>query len=245
MCPILASADHNSRNQDPKSPRMAYRNADSIPALGHLQGHRSKGNRDNPRIDPALSLYPHRSCLHLSRKLLVRYPLPDDCINERRQPLKAVALYVPLVQPKRELIDVPAKMLGGGMMINPMQATLENCPNRFDAVRVGRSARILASRMIDGFVFVKQSIQIGENRVVVRVQLGTDFNAFKDLPLNRLDGADLYDLGSCTSAAFAHSKHGSFANRTTSGAEFLRFMLVGFETAYKALIDLDDASQLG
>ena len=71
-------------------------------------------------------------------------------VDETVQPLKRVPLHVAVVQSPGELVNVPAKVLGTGMMVNPMQTSLQNRPNRFDAVRAGRTPRVLTDAMAKG-----------------------------------------------------------------------------------------------
>ena len=53
-----------------------------------------------------------RSCWHLGNEPRIREALSNDGIHERCQPFKTVALYVALVQPESEFVDVPRKVLG-------------------------------------------------------------------------------------------------------------------------------------
>lgn len=86
---------------------------------------------------------------YLSDQLLVRQPLADNRIHERIEALECVAFDVPFVQPKSGFLDVSVQVLGGDVVINPMNPALQDGPHRFDTVRGSRAPRILARRVVD------------------------------------------------------------------------------------------------
>src|SRR4051812_43264700 len=78
----------------------------------------------------------------------VRDPLALGRIHKAIQPSRRVVGYVPLVQPKRKLIDVTAQVLRAGVMVDTVQPTLQDGPNALDAVRVSRTTGVLASPVV-------------------------------------------------------------------------------------------------
>lgn len=71
-------------------------------------------------------------------------PLALDGINETSQSLKRVALYIPLVEAERKLIDVAKQMLLGGVMVDAVQTAFKDSPDALDAVGRYRPTRVCA-----------------------------------------------------------------------------------------------------
>jgi hypothetical protein len=56
---------------------------------------------------------------------LVSQALAGDTIHEAVETGQSVMLHVPLIKAKRELVNIPAKMLRAGVVVNTDQAALE------------------------------------------------------------------------------------------------------------------------
>ena len=64
----------------------------------------------------------------------VREALALGGIHERIKALRGVIGNVPFVQPERELIDVAEQVLFAGVVIDTVQAALQNSPDALDAL---------------------------------------------------------------------------------------------------------------
>lgn len=106
------------------------------------------------------------SCRHL----LVGDPSANYSRNKRVQPGQGVFFDISLVKPKGELGHVPAKVLGGHLMVDAVDTAFHDSPNRFDAVRAHRTTGVFPGRMIDRFVLVEQPVEIVEDYVVIGVK---------------------------------------------------------------------------
>lgn len=119
---------------------------------------------------PAAVYYPS------SDQILVSEPLPCNAVHEAVQPLQGVPLYVALVEPKRELVNVAVQVLITGVVIDAVQSALQNGPNALNPVR--RHAiipHILARGVNDGLVLVVA----GETNIAVML-VGVDHCARLD-----------------------------------------------------------------
>src|SRR4029077_10035708 len=79
--------------------------------------------------------------------------------NHAIQPVHGVPLDVAVVEPEGELVDVAAKMLRAGMVVDAGNAALHDGPDRFDAVGVDIAARVLASAVVDRVVAEEQAVE--------------------------------------------------------------------------------------
>src|SRR5258707_13423027 len=86
-------------------------------------------------------------------QILVSQPLAGNAITETVEPLQGMPLNVTFIEPESELVNVPAQMLRADMVEGAINATLQNGPDALNAVSRNAVAHILASAMIDGFVF--------------------------------------------------------------------------------------------
>lgn len=179
---------------------------------------------DQPRISETLSA--HRS-------------------DETIKPFQRVIFDVPLVQPPRKFIRVASKMFGADMMKGSIDSALEHGPNGFNAVSAGRASRVFASRMIDGLVTKKQTIESAENHVIVGIELRSDFNLIVDFLCDGLDSSFAHRGKDRASVTFPHPKHSSFTDSTATHAELLMLMLVRFLATYETLVKFYDAFQFG
>jgi hypothetical protein len=82
-----------------------------------------------------------------------------------------MALHVAVVQPERELVNLPAKVVRIDMVVNAVHAALEHASHGLDIVGAHAVAHILASRMADRLVLVEQPAETLITAVLVCVQL--------------------------------------------------------------------------
>jgi hypothetical protein len=70
-------------------------------------------------------------------------------------PVERVSLDVTIVEAKRELIDVAAKVLLADVMVRAIDAALQQRPDRLDTIRSHVVARILGDAVIDRLMLVR------------------------------------------------------------------------------------------
>ena len=152
---------------------------------------------------------------------------------------------VPFVQSPGELIYVSGKMLCGGMVIDTVQATLQNGPDALDPVGVGGTTHVLARAVVDGSMVVVKPVQVAVGPVLIGVELRPDFHRAVNLVLDGGESGIRYHgrVGSSTYAAFAHPQDGNLGDRTAPRLQLLVLMFVGLQAAHKAFVNLNDALQ--
>ena len=100
------------------------------------------GDRPAPRLPAcrvSAGVFTRVTCLSV-------IPLPSYRIHRRLLGRSnGMALYVSLIEAEGELIDVPRQMLRGDLVIDAVNSTLQDRPNRFDAVRVADAACVTRS----------------------------------------------------------------------------------------------------
>src|SRR5260370_15992915 len=96
----------------------------------------------------------------------VGQPLAGNAVNKAVEPLQRMPLDMALVEPERELVNVAAKMLRTGVVIDANQAALQNRENALDAVGRYVVADELGSTVVDGFVIEEQA---GEAAIAVEL----------------------------------------------------------------------------
>jgi hypothetical protein len=79
-------------------------------------------------------------------------PLASHAINEAIKPHKGMVPDITFVQTERKLINVAAKMLTAGVVVDANQTALEDGKNAFNPVRGDGTAHIFTSAVIDSFV---------------------------------------------------------------------------------------------
>src|SRR5436190_13971093 len=87
---------------------------------------------------------------HSSDQILIGQPLASRAVDEAFQAAQRMPLHVAFIQAERELVNVAMQVLVAGVVIDAMQAALENCQNAFDAVRRHAVASIFSSAVNDG-----------------------------------------------------------------------------------------------
>src|SRR5260370_40523851 len=106
----------------------------------------------------------------------VGQPLAGHAVTQPVEPLQRMPLDMALVEPERELVNVAAKMLRTGVVIDANQAALQNRENALDAVGRYVVADELGSTVVDGFVIEEQAGEAAVAGEVVSTQrrVGTD-----------------------------------------------------------------------
>ena len=99
------------------------------------------------------------SCGLLS-ELLVCDSFARNGIDKAIQPVKGVADYVALVKTPCKLIHVAPNVLGAGMVIDAVEATLEDCPDALDRVGGDTVSAILTGRVVDCIVAIKEPVHV-------------------------------------------------------------------------------------
>jgi hypothetical protein len=87
---------------------------------------------------------------HSCDQILVGQPLASRAVNEAVEPQQRVPRHIAFVEAESELVNVATEMLRADMMEGAIDAALQNCPNRFDAVGRNAVTNIFASLVIDG-----------------------------------------------------------------------------------------------
>jgi hypothetical protein len=173
---------------------------------------------------------------------LVRQPLAGHAVNEAIEAVERMNFDVAFVQPERKFVNVSAKMLLAGMVVNADDPALENRENALNAVRRDIIADIFTSAVIDRIV-----IECGADARIragfVRVQGRTCLNM---LMYGGLDGfpigaADRHRYSASTT--LAHSKNRRLADRATARFELLVFVLILFDPADIGFVNFDDPAK--
>jgi len=175
---------------------------------------------------------------------LIRDALASHGGCEAIQPRQRMILDVTLVQPEGELIDVPAKMLRAGVMVDSDETALKDRENALDAVRGYAAANELTLSVIDGAMLKEQAIEAVIRSGFVGVDSRTDFNPVMDFALDRADARIGYGRHNRASTPLAHSENRSLADTPTPGVELLVFVLVPFDSPGVSFIDFDNSAQL-
>lgn len=147
---------------------------------------------------------------------------------------------VPIIQPESKFIDIAMKMLRTRMMINPMQATLEDSPHAVDAVRGHAILHIFPGTMVYRLVPVEQTVQARVNRGIIGMNHGAQGHMVKDCAVQRrLIRADKC-FGDCITAPFPKPDNPDLANAATARQQLLFLMLGGFLASDIGFIHFDD-----
>lgn len=176
-------------------------------------------------------------------QLLIGDATAYRCRNHAVEAIKRLPSYVAIIEPKSKLVDVAPEMLWAGVVIHPMQATLEECPNALNAVCSNAAPTVLASAVIDCLMLKKQTADIAVSGGLIGVQRrsGLDVCMYRCMQISRVRARNRF--GNRAPAALAHTHHRSFADSTTPGVELFASVFVGFFAADIGLINLNNAAQ--
>jgi hypothetical protein len=193
----------------------------------------------------------HRKCATLrpqrpasSAEPLVRESLARYRVHEAIEPRRCVASDVSLIQPEGELIDVAAQVLLAGVVVDAMQAALENRPDALNRIGGRCAPSVLPGAVVNRIVLVEQPVKIVERHMIVGVELRPNFHAAVNLAVDRVKRAVGDDLRPRPTAAFSHPQDRSLANATPPRVEFLVLVFVAFFSADETLVYFDNAGEL-
>src|SRR5438105_4392332 len=71
---------------------------------------------------------------HSSDQPFIGQPLPCRAVNKAVEPLQGMPLHIALIEPKSELINIPAKVLRADMVKGAVDAALQDGPNSLNAI---------------------------------------------------------------------------------------------------------------
>ena len=178
------------------------------------------------------------------RESFVSQAFAGDSINEAVEALERVALYVAFVQPKRKFVNVSAKMLFAGVVVDANNPALHDRENALDAISGHVIADVFAAAVVDGFVFEKQSIKAAIDGGLVSVERRANSDVLVDFRVKRRH-VGVIDRHSLHAAfALAHRHDGGFSNSSATGLELLGLVLVFLDSANIGFVNLDNSLQL-
>lgn len=126
--------------------------------------------------------------------------------------------YIAIVKTKGEFINVVAKMLFTGVMIDTVQPTFHYRPYTFNAISCHASADVFASAVV-GFVVEKYTADPPVAAMFIRVQHRTDFDILMDgLAQGVAVGIGNW-LGNGAAPALTHAEYGSLTDCAAPGPE--------------------------
>ncbi len=177
-----------------------------------------------------------------SDQILVRETPARYAINKAVEAVEGMALHVALIEAKGELINVAVQVLVAGVVIDAMQAPLQDRPNALDAVRRHVVTRVLASTVNDRLVTILAKAGIA--RMLVSVDGRARLDALPDFGAQRLAMGAINRARHGAPAALPHAENDRLADRPAPSMQLLALVLVALFAANIRLIDFDDAAQL-
>lgn len=151
--------------------------------------------------------------------------------------------YVPIVQPEGKFIDVPAKVLLAGMVIDAMNAALQDRPHALNAIRADCTSDVFLGAVIDCFMAKEQPAQGVIACVFIGVNLRPWLNVGVDHFVNGRPVRVVNRHGDGMAATFPDAQDGRLSDRSAPLPELLVFVLIGFLAADVRLINFHDAAQ--
>ena len=186
---------------------------------------------------PALTLHSSDS----PRKTSIGQSFSDGFADQGIDPVQRVDPATPLVQSVGELVDVALQVLRAEMVVDPVEAALQNRPDALDAVGVRHPVHELLGAVVHGAVEILGHAPIGG------VLIGAERRSRnEDLPHHGLDlrhGRSRQDRRLDPSSPSPHPKDGGLAYRSPSRLDLLRLVLVRFLAADVGLVGLDDPGE--
>lgn len=178
-------------------------------------------------------------------ELLVRDASARSRLHEAIKPRKRAALHVAIVEPERELINVPGKVLGAGVMIDASESTFQHGPYRFDAVGADTAAHVLACDVAYGLMLESRFVDALVSAVIVRVERrsGSDVLVYLLLKARGIGARDRISYRA--PVALAHPNYSNLADGSATSAQFLVSVLVLFLPSDIGFVHLDDAGKNG
>src|SRR3990170_1219720 len=184
------------------------------------------------------------SLVDLRRQFFVRNSLPDYRSHKTVQPLQRVTTDLASIQPEGELVHIAGEVFLTDLVIDSVKPALQDRPHALYPVGTGHPVYVLIRRVIHALLPKEQPVQIVVGCVLIGKEKGADFYVGVNGRLNLFDAGALDRHGLRASASFAHSDYSGFANGATPLIQLFVFVLVGFQTADKRLVNLDFSIQL-
>ena len=130
-------------------------------------------------------------------------------------------LHVSFIEAEGEFVNIAAKMLFAGVVINADQTAFENCENAFNAVRGHGVADKLSFAVIDGIMIEKHAADASICPGFVGMQGRADFHMPINFGLDRSGVRVRNCLGDSPAATFAYPENCGLADCATAGLELL------------------------
>ena len=158
--------------------------------------------------------------------------------------VKRVAAHIAITEPKGKLANITVQVFRAGVVIDTVNAALEDGKNALNTIRGYIAPNILARTVVDAFVFVEQPA----DTIIDGAFVGVYGRADLHMPINkthRIPPADrrLHLHLDTPRFAFAPCYDGRFADSATPAIEALLLVLRILAATDIAFVDFDDASQ--
>ncbi len=170
--------------------------------------------------------------------------LSANSINKAFNPRQGAIFHITLIQTEGKFIDLAAQMLGAGVMIDAMQATLKNGKHTFHTVCGHVIADIFASAVIDGSVFDARTFDADVCPGFVSVDRRAGLDMLIDGGLNGFLVRASERHAARAATALAHAEDNSLSDRSASSLELFGLVFVLFNSADIGFVNLDDALKL-
>src|SRR5579864_100358 len=176
-------------------------------------------------------------------QFLVGDPALGRGSDQAVQPLEGMALHVALVQSEGELVDVAAKVLVAGVVVDAVQSALEDRPHGFNAVRMDAIADVLACAVVDRLAPEEQATQATVASVFVAVDhaAGLDVRVDRPVQVGRINVLDRHGDGA--TAALTHSEDGGLSHSAAPLLEPLAGVFRGLFAADVSFVHFDDSGE--
>ena len=161
-------SERQERQQHPAQ-QMGNRIDDDRPYHNHIAGTCSFSLVSLPSSRLRLSGYSF-SC----GQLLVGDSLANGRDHKAIEPLERVKLDISIVETKRKLINIAAKMLFARVVVDTTDAAFENRPDAFYRVSVSHSTAVFAKGMVNRLVGEEQAANAVVGRELVRAERRAD-----------------------------------------------------------------------
>jgi hypothetical protein len=177
------------------------------------------------------------------RQFLIGQPTIRKGKGETIEPSQRATVYVAIIEPKREFINVPTQMLPADVMIDAVQSALQNSPHALDRVDTGVVADEFTRAMVNRLMPVKQAVKLAVGLGFV----GIDYRAWLHTPVDSRSKINsvgrLNRIGNGTPATLAETDDGSLSNGTASHVEFLALVLITLFPTDVSFVNFDDTSE--
>lgn len=178
------------------------------------------------------------------RQCLVREALANGSAHKAIEPIQRVSLAVAVVQSERELVNVPAKVLSAGVVVDTDNAALHDSKHALNAIGGHVAAHELAAAVVDRLMAKEQAADAFVGRRLVGMQRRADRNLRMDRAVHSVHIDIANRLGYGFAATLTHAEHGSLTDCAAPGLEFFSFVFVRLLSAEIGFVDFNDALKL-